>query len=213
MPNRWEKKWKQWQILYCLAPKSLQTVTVGMKLKDVAPWKKSYGKPRRHLKKQRHRFAGKDPYSQSCVFSSNYMQMSELDHKEGWVPKNGCFPTVVLEKNLESPLDCNKIQPVHPKGNQSWIFTASTDAEVEAPILWSPGVKSQLFGKVPDGRDWGHEEKRVTEEEMVGWHHWLNGHEFEQTLEDSEEQGSLACVLKVTESQMRLSDWTTTRLR
>ena len=77
------KKWKQWQILYCLAPKSLQTVTVGMKLKDVAPWKKSYGKPRRHLKKQRHRFAGKDPYSQSCVFSSNYMQMSELDHKEG----------------------------------------------------------------------------------------------------------------------------------
>ena len=88
MANRWEKKWRQWQILYCWAPKSLQTVTVAMKLKNVAPWKKSYDKPRQHVKKQRHRFAGKDPYSQSYVFSSNYVQISELDHKEGLAPRN-----------------------------------------------------------------------------------------------------------------------------
>ena len=100
---------------------------------------------------------------------------------------------VVLEKTLESPLDSKEIKPVNPKGNQPWIFIGRTDAEAEAPILWSPDVKSQPIGKDPDaGKDWGQEEKGVIEDEMVGWHHWLSGHEFEQTLGDSEGQGSLA---------------------
>ena len=117
----------------------------------------------------------------------------ELDHKEGWVPKNWCFQTVVLEKTLESPLDSN-IKSVNPKGNQPWIVIRRTDAEVEAPILWPPDVKSQLIGNDPDtGKDWGHKEKGLTKDETVGWHHRLNRHEFEQTPVNSEGQGSLVC--------------------
>ena len=120
--------------------------------------------------------------------------MWELEHKEGWVLKNWCFQTVVFEKMLESPLDYKEIKPVDPKGSQSWIFIGMTDAEAEAPILWQPDVNSQLIVKDLDvGKDWGQEEKTVTEDEMFGWHHWLNGNEFEQTLGDSEGQGSLAC--------------------
>ena len=105
--------------------------------------------------------------------------MWELDHKEGWAPKNWCFWTVVLEKTLESPLDCKEIQPIHPKGDQSWVFIGRTDAEAETPILWPPDVKSWLIWKDPDvGKDWRWEEKRMTEDEMVGWHHRLTGHEF-----------------------------------
>ena len=104
-------------------------------------------------------------------------------YKVNWVPKNWCFWTVVLEKTLESPLDCKEIQPVHPKGNQSWIFIGRTDAEAETPIFWPPDVKNWLNGKDPDaGRDWRQEEKGITEDEMVGWYHWLNGHEFEWAL-------------------------------
>ena len=120
--------------------------------------------------------------------------MWELDHKESWAPKNWCFWTVVLEKTLESPLDCKEIQPVNPKRNQSWIFIGRTDVEAETPILWPRDVKNWLTGKDPDaGKDWRQEEKGMTEDEMVRCHHWLNGHKFEQTLEDSERQGSLAC--------------------
>ena len=119
--------------------------------------------------KSRHYFAYKDLYSQSYVFSSNHVWMWKLDHKEGWVPKNWTFQAVVLEKTLESPLDCKEIKPVNPKGNQPWIFTERTDAEAEAPILWPPDAKSQLVGKDPDaGKDWGQEEKEKTEDEMVG---------------------------------------------
>ena len=106
-----------------------------------------------------------------------------VDHKEGWVPKNCCFWTVVLEKSLKSPLDCKEIQPVHPKGDQSWMFIGRTDAEAqaEAPTLWPPSVKNWLIGKVPDaGKDWRQEEKWTTEDEMVGWNHWLDGYESEQ---------------------------------
>ena len=118
--------------------------------------------------------------------------MWELDHKEGREPKNWCFWTVVLEKVLESSLDSKEIKPVNPKGNQSWIFIGRTDAEAEAPILWTPDVKSCLIVKDPDaGKDWGQEEKGIIEDEMVRWHHWLNGHEFEQTLGDSAGQESL----------------------
>ena len=118
----------------------------------------------------------------------------ELDHKDDWVPKNWCFWNVVLEKTLESPLDCKEIQPVHPKGNQPWVFIGRTDAEAEAPILWPPDVKSWLIGKDSDaGKNWGQEENGVTEDEMIGWHHWLNGHESEQTLGGKKGHGNLAC--------------------
>ena len=120
--------------------------------------------------------------------------MWELDYKESWAPKNWCFWTVVLEKTLESPLDSNRIQPVHPKGNQSWIFIGRTDSEAETPILWPPDVKSWLLGKDTDaGKDWGQEEKGTTEHEMVGWHHRLDGHEFEQAPGVGDGQGSLVC--------------------
>ena len=172
------------QILFSWASKSLQMVTAAMEEK--------LDQPRQHIKKQRHYFACKGPSSQSCGFSSSYVWVWELDHKEGWKPKNWCFWTVVLEKTLESPLDCKEMKPVSPKGNQPCIFFGRTDAEAETPILWPPDAKNWLIGKDPDaGKDWRQEEKGTTEVKMVGWHHWLNRHEFEQTQVDSEGQGSL----------------------
>ena len=118
----------------------------------------------------------KGPSSQSYGFSSSYVWMWELDHKESWAPKNLCFWTVVLEKTLESPLDC-KIKPVNPKGNQPWIFIGRTDADTETLVLWPPDAKNWLTGKDPNaGKDWSQEEKGTTEDEMVGWHCWLDGH-------------------------------------
>ena len=120
--------------------------------------------------------------------------MLELDHKEGWVPKNWCFQTVVLEKTLENPLDCKEIKAVNHKGSQPWIFIGRTDIEAEGPVLWPPDVKNRLTGKDPDaGNVWRQREKRAAEDKMVQWHHRINGHEFEQTLGDSEGQGSLSC--------------------
>ena len=144
--------------------------------------------------KSRHHFASKVPYSQSYDFSCSHVWMWELNHKEGWVPKNWCFWTVVLDKTLESPLDSKEMKAVSPKGNQPWIFIGRTDAEAEAPVLWLPDAKSPQTRKNPDaGKDWGREEKEATEDEMVGWHHRLNGHESEQTLGDSNGLRSLAC--------------------
>ena len=143
-------------------------MTAAMKLKDTCFSEESYDQPRQHIKKQRRHFVDKSPYCQSYGFSSSHVQMWELDHKEGWVPKNWCFWTVVLEKTLESPLDSKDIQPVNPKGNQFWIFIGRTDAEAEATILWPPGVKNRLTRKDPDaGKGWGQEEKGATEDEMV----------------------------------------------
>ena len=144
------------------------------------PWKESYDQPRQHIEKQRHYFANKGPSSQGYGFSNSHVWIWELDYKESWALKNWCFWTVVLEKTLESPLDCKEIQPVHPKGNRSWIFIGRTDVEAETPILWPTDVKSWLIWKDPDaGKDRRREEKGTTEHEMVGWHYWLNGHEFE----------------------------------
>ena len=127
-----------------------------------------------------HYFANKGPSSQSYGFSSSHVWLWELGYKESWALKTWCFWTVVLEKTLESPLDSKEIQPAHPKGNQSWIFIGRTDAEAETPILWPPDAKNWLIEKDPDaGKDWRQEEKGMTEDEMVGWHHRLNGHEFE----------------------------------
>ena len=134
----------------------------------LTPWKESYDQRRQHIKKQRHYFANKGAYSQSYGFSTNYIWMWELDHKEGWEPKNWYFWTVVLEKTLESPLGCREIKPVNPKGNQSWIFSGRTDAEAETPILCLPDAKRWLIRKNPDaGKDWGQEEKETTEDEML----------------------------------------------
>ena len=171
----------------------------------LTPWKTSYDQPRQHIKKQRHYFANKDLYG----FFSSHVWMWEVDHKEHWVLKNWCFWTMVLEKTLESPLDC-KIKPVNPKGNQSWTFIAGTDAEAEAPIFWPPVPKSWLTGKDPEaGKDWREEEKGTTEDEMVGWHHWLNGYEFEQALEMVKDREAWrAAVHGVAKSQTQLSDWT-----
>ena len=126
-----------------------QTVTAAMKLKDVCSLKESYDKPRQQIKKQRHHFANKNLYSQSYDFASSHVQMWEMDHKEGWEPKDWCFQILMLEKNLESPLDSKKIKPVNPKGNQSWIFIGKTDTEAEAPILWPPDTKNWFTWKRP----------------------------------------------------------------
>ena len=122
----------------------------------LTPWKESYDQPRQHIQKQRHYFANKGPSSQGYGFSSSDVWMWELDYKESWALKNWCFWTMVLEKTLESPLDCKEIQPVHPKGDNSWMFIGRTDIETETPTLWPLDAKSWLIGKDPDaGKDWG----------------------------------------------------------
>ena len=134
----------------------------------LTPWKENYDQPRQHIKKQRHYFANKGPSSQGYGFSSGHVWMWVLDYKESWALKNWCFWTLVLEKTLESPLDCKEIQPIHPKGDQSWVFIGRTDVEAETPVLWPPDAKGWLFGKDPDaGRDQGQEEKGMTEGEML----------------------------------------------
>ena len=138
-------------------------VTAAMKLKDSYSLE-SYHQPRQHIKNQRHYFANKVLSSQGSGFSSSHVWMWELDYKESWALQNWCFWSVVLEKTLESPLDCKEIQPVHSKGDQSWVFIVRTNVEAETPILWSPDAKSWLIGKDPDaGKDWGWEAKGTTE--------------------------------------------------
>ena len=161
---------KQWLTLFFWAPKSLPMVIAAMKLKGAHSLEEVMTNLDSILKSQGHYFANKGPSSQSYGFSSSHVWMWELDYKESWVLKNWCFWTVVIEKTLESPLDSKETKPVNPKGNQSWIFIGRTDAEVEAPRLWPPDA----------GKDWRQEEKGTTEDEMVWWHHRLDGHEFEQ---------------------------------
>ena len=171
-----EKQWKQWQTLFFGAPESLQMVIAARKLEDT-PWKERNLDS--ILESRDITLPTKVHLVKAMVFPV-LMYGCELDCEESWVPKNWCFWTVVLEKTLEIPLDCKEIQPVHPKGNQSWVFIGRTDAEAETPILWPPHAKSWLIEKDSDsGRDWGQEEKGKTEDEMAGWHHRLNGHEFE----------------------------------
>ena len=150
----------------------------------------------KHIKKQRHYFANKVQSSQSYGFSCSHIWMWELDYKERWVLKNWCFWTVLLERTLESPLDCKESQPVNHNRHQSWIYIGRTDAEAEASSNTLATWCGELIHlkKNPDaGEYWRQEEKGTTEDEMVGWHHWFNGHEFQQTLGDGDGQGSLAC--------------------
>ena len=194
MANRWGNSGNKWLTLLFWAPKSLQMVNAAMKLKDAYSLEGKLWPTRQHIRKQRHYFANKGPSSQGYGFSCGHVWMWELDYKEGWVPKNWCFWTVVLEMTLESPLDCKEIQPVHSKGDQPWVFIERADVEAEATILWPPDAKSWFIGKDPDaGKDWGQEEKGTTEDEMVAWYHQLNGHGFGWTLGVGDGQGGLAC--------------------
>ena len=174
-----------------------------------APWKKSYDQHAmlcyvQHIKKQRHYFANKGPSSQSYGFSSSHIWMWELDYKESWVLKNWCFWTVVLEKTPESPLDCKEIKPVNPKG----IFIRRTDDEAEAPVLWPPESKNWFMGKDPDaGKDWRQEEKGTTEDEMVGWHHQLDGYEFEHSLGVGDGQWGLAHCSPWGGKESDMTEW------
>ena len=179
-----------------------------MKLKDASPWKESYDQPRQQIKKQRHYFVNKCLSSQDYGFPSSPIRMWELDYKESSAPKNWCFWTVVLEKTLESFLDCQEIQPVYPKGDKSWVFIGRTDVEAETPILWPPSVKSWLIWKDPDtGKDWGQEEKGTTEDEMAGWHHWLNVHGFGWTPGVGDGQGGLACCSSWGHKELDTTEW------
>ena len=163
-------------------------------LKTLTPWKESYDQLRQNIKKQRHYFVNKGPSSQGYGFSSGHVWIWQLDYKESWVQKNWCFWTVVLEKTLESPLDCKKIQLVHPKENQSWTFFGRTDVEAETPILWPPDEKNCLIRR---DADVGEGLKAGREGNNRGWDGWmaspLNGHEFEQALGVGDRQGGLAC--------------------
>ena len=155
---------------------------------------KGYDKHRQLLKKKRHHSADKGLHSQSYGFSCSHVCMWNLDHKESWTWKNWYFWTVVLEKTLWSPLDRKEIKPINPKGNQPWIFIGRTDAEAETPILQPRDAKNWLIWKDPNTRkDWRREEKGTKEDEMIGWHYQLDGHEFEQALGVGDGQGSLAC--------------------
>ena len=209
MANRWRKSgnsdilltwaqnhWRQW-----LQPRNFK--------KCLLLGRKTMTKLDSVFKKQRCKFSDKGPYSQRYDFSTTHVWMEELDHKEGWVPNNLCFPIVVLEQTLESPLDFREIQPVNPKGSQPCIFIGRTDDETEAPILWPSDVKSWFIGRDPGARkDWRQEEKGMTEDEMVGWHHWCNGHEFDWALGVGDGQGDLMCC----SPRGRKESYTTERL-
>ena len=168
----------------------------------LAPWKKSYDQSRQHIKKQRHYFANRGPSSQSYSFSSTHVWMWELDYKESWALKNWCFWTVVLEKILQSPLDCKEIQTVHPKGNHSWIFIGlmlKVKLQYFGHLMWrTDSLEKTLMLHIimcrgRRRRSRRQEEKGTTEDEMVGWHHWLDGHESEWALGVGDGQGSLLC--------------------
>ena len=177
-------------------------------IQTLAPWKKRYDQTRQHIQKQRHYFANKGPSSQTFGFSSSHVQMWELDYKESWAWKNRCFWTIVLEKTPESPSDCKEIQPVHPKGNQSWIFIGRTDVEAEAPILGHLIWRTDSLEKTLNAaKDWRLEEKRTTEDETTGWHHRLDGHEFEKALGVGDGQGSLVCCSPWGRKESDMTEW------
>ena len=174
----------------------------------LTPWKESYDKPRQHIEKQRHYFVNEGPSSKGYGFFSGHVWMWELDCEESRAPNNWCFWTVVLEKTLERPLNFKEVQPVHPKGDQPWVFIGRTDAKAEIPVLSPPDEKNWLIGKHPDaGRDWGKEERGMTEYEVVGWHHQFNGHGFGWTPGVRDGQGGLACCGSWDCKEFDMTEW------
>ena len=193
MANRWGNSVNS-ERLFSWAPKSLLTVTAALKLKHFLLGRKVMTNLDSVLKSRDISLPTEVHLVKATVFSSSHVQVWELDHKEGLMLKNGCFQTVVLEKTLESLLGCKEIKLINSKWNESWIFIGRTDAEAETPILWPPHEKGWLIAKDPDaGRDWEQEEKGTTEDEMAGWHHRLDGHEFGWTPGDGDGQGGLEC--------------------
>ena len=201
---------KQWQTLFFWLQDHCGWWLQLWNYKMLTPWKESYDQPRQHSQKQRHYFANKGPSSQSYGFSHSHVWMLEFDYEESWAPKNWIFWTVVLDKTLESLLDYNEIQPVHPKGNQSWIFIDRSDAEAEAPILWPPDAESWLIWKDPDaGKDWRQEEKGSTEDEMAGWHHRLNDMSLSKLQELVMDRVAWSSAVHgIAKSRTGLSNWT-----
>ena len=198
------EKWTQWQTLFSWIPKSLQMMRAAMKLKDTSSLEEKLMTNLDSILKSRHITLPTKVFRDKAMVFSSHLWIWKLDHKEGWEPKNWCFWTVVLKKTLESLLDCKEIKPVKPKENWPRIFTGKTDAEAEAP----PDVNSHLIRKDPDARKgWSQEEKGMTEDEMVGWHHRLNGHELEQAAGDGEGQGSLACCSPWGHKESSTTEW------
>ena len=207
MANRWENNGNSDRLYFLSFQNHCRWWLQPWNKKMLALWKKSYDQPREHIKKQRHYFANQGSSSQSYGFSSSHVWMWELDYKEGWA-QNWCFWNVVLEKTLKSPLDCKEIQPVHPKGNWSWMFIGRTDVKAETPVFWPPDVKSWLIWKDPDvGKDWRQEEKGMTEDKMVAWHHWLNRHEFGWALGVGDGQGGLVCYGSWGHKESDTTEW------
>ena len=202
------KHWKQWQTIF-LSSKITADGDCGHEIKRrLLLERKAVTNLDSLFKNQRHYFADKGLCSQSYGLSCSHVWMWELNYKGSWVSKNWCFWTVVLEKTLESPLDCKEIQPVNPKGNQSRVFIGKTDVETETPILWPPDMKNWLTEKDPDAeKDCGQEEKGMTEDEMVGWHHWLDGHEFSQAPSVGDGQVSLACCSPWGFRELDTTEW------
>ena len=204
--NKKRERWKQWQILFSWAPKSLQSMTAVTTLNDACAWKERYDKPGQHSEEQRHRFADKGPYGQSYGFSSSHVWNWELDHKEGWVQKNWCSRLVVLRVSWTA-----EIQPVHPKENQPWIFIRRTDAEAEAPILWPHGAQSHLIRKDPDaGKDWRQKKGVQRMRWLDSFTNSMNKN-LSKLQEIAEDRGAwYAAICGVPKSQTQLSDWTAT---
>ena len=193
------EKWKQWQILFSGLQNHCRRWLQSWNSKKPVPWKANYDKPRQHIRKQWHHFADKGPHSQSYSFPSSHVQ---LDHKEGWAPKNWGFWTVVLEKTLESPLDCKEIQPVHPKGNQPWIVIGRTDDET--PTFWPPDAKTWLTGK-----GWREKENAAAEDEVVRQHHHSKDMSLSKLWETLEDRGAWRAVLQSLGSWRTGQDFTT----
>ena len=171
-----------------------------------ASWKKSNDKPIQCIKKQRGYFADKGPYSQSCGFTSSHVWMWELDSKKGWAPKNSCLRTVVLKKTLESRLDNKEIKPLNPKGNQPWISLEGLMLKLKLQYFDHLMQRADSLERTQAGKDWRQKEKGMAEDEMVGWHHWLNGHELKQALGNSEGQRSLACCSPQGRKELNMTE-------